>query len=394
MLRKAVGWHRVTWLSAPLLLIILAPAALAQAVTTQQNQTITLRGILSGSLYWQDANFGLGNGQKAQFVATEREAVYGGDVRNMRFTVGISGPEIRPGWRANGTFELDFFGPYVGGGNFSDEQPQPRLRLAYVDLTNGRTTFRVGQAWALTLGNIPVSNTHIGFPLGWGPGGFIGWRFPGAWFMTTLSRQGAPTTTRFSLAVMRGSWQDEGTPGTDDNFSAGERGTPQLEGRLDIAGATWGAYVVGHWDQKEGQGQGGADLTSWVGQVGANVTSGGLTLHGNAHYGKAMGHHFAQITQFGDIQGWGAWVQAGYSLTPTWSLWGYAGTEQPDAADVRASGNDRLKSFLLVPMLRYKSGPYSYSLEWLYNNTTYSTGAATEADLTGNQLAFSVRYDF
>lgn len=390
------------WLAIAVLVAVPTTALLAQAVTTQQNQTITIRGILSGTLYWQDADFGLGNGQKAQYVTAEQTARYGGDVRNMRLTVGINGPEVRTGWRASGTFEIDFFGLFPGatattsGGNFGDEQPVPRLRLAYVDLTNGRTTVRMGQAWALTLGGIPVSNTHIGSPLGWGPGGFIGWRFPGLWLITTLSPQGSARTTRLSLAVMRGSWSDE-PAGADDQFSAGERGTPQLEGRLDFTGRNWGAYVVGHWDSKEGVGPGGDDLSSWVAQVGGTVTRGDLTLLANAHVGRAMGHHFAQIVQLGDIQGWGAWGQVGYNLSPTWSIWGYAGTEQPDEDDVRAAPapfNTRLKSFLIVPMLRFKSGPYSYSVEWLYNTTTYSTGATTEEDRKGSQVAFSVRYDF
>ncbi|HXF95026.1 MAG TPA: hypothetical protein VNI61_02870 [Gemmatimonadales bacterium] len=394
MRRVPVGWL------APLLLVgSLAPPAAAQAVNTQQNQTITIRGILSGTLYAQDANFGLGNGQKAQFVATERDDwVFGGDVRNMRLTLGINGPEVGRGWRANGTFEIDFFGPFVGGGNFSDEQPEPRLRLAYVDLTNGRTTVRVGQAWSLTLGNIPVSTSHIGFPLGWGPGGFIGWRFPGVWFQTTLSRANAPTTTRLWLAVMRGSWQDEGTPGTDDNFSAGERSAPQLEGRLEFSARNWGAYLVGHVDSKDSINAAGDDLTSWAVEGGYRLTRGDLTLHGNVHVGRGMGHHFAQIVQFGDIQGWGGWVQAGYNLSPRWSLWGFVGYEQPNEDDVRAAvplaNTPRLKSLLVVPMLRYASGPYSVGLEWLYNTTTVATGATTEEDRKGNQILASVRYDF
>ncbi len=156
----------------------------------------------STALYGQDADFLTGNGQRAEFAAVERgNWDMGGDVRNLRLTLGVNGPEVKRGWRANGTLELDFFGSFVVSGNFSDEQPQPRLRLAYVDLTNGRTTLRFGQAWSLSLGNIPVSTTHIGFPLGWGSGGFVGWRFPGVWLIKTLSAANATTTTRASIAV-------------------------------------------------------------------------------------------------------------------------------------------------------------------------------------------------
>lgn len=385
----------VRWLSVLVFVAFLAPSISAQAVNTQQNQTIRISGIMSGTLYAQDANFGLGNGQKAQYVDTERDDwVFGGDVRNMRLTLGISGPEVSRGWRANGTFEIDFFGPFAAGGNFGDEQPLPRLRLAYVDLTNGRTTVRVGQAWSLTLGNIPQSTSHIGFPLGWGPGGFIGWRFPGVWFITTLSAPRAATTTRLSLALMRGSWSDE-PGGPDDQFNAGERGGPQIEGRLDFSTRTWSAYVVAHVDPKDSINAAGDDLTSWAAEGGFSTTRGDLTLQGNLHIGTGMGHHFAQIVQFGDIQGWGAWGQVGYNLNNRWSLWGYVGTEQPDEDDVRAAGATRLKSFLIVPMLRYKSGPYSLGVEWLYNTTTVDpAGPVTEQDLKGNQILASVRYDF
>src|SRR6266540_980544 len=245
MLRKTVGSLAAAGL---LVSIAVPPPTVAQQVTTGQNVTITLHGIFSGTLYGQDADFLTGNGQRAEFAAVERgNWDMGGDVRNLRLTLGVNGPEVKRGWRANGTLELDFFGSFVVSGNFSDEQPQPRLRLAYVDLTNGRTTLRFGQAWSLSLGNIPVSTTHIGFPLGWGSGGFVGWRFPGVWLIKTLSAANATTTTRASIAVMKNSWSDE-SGANSDPFSAGERGSPQLEGRLDVSRRNTSAYVVGHID--------------------------------------------------------------------------------------------------------------------------------------------------
>lgn len=380
---------------AAVLSLTLAAPAVAQQVTTTQNVTITVHGIFSGSLYAQDADFLTGNGQRAEFPSVERNNWdMGGDVRNLRITLGIAGPEVRRGWRANGTIEMDFFGAFVGAGNFADEQPEPRLRLAYVDLTNGRTTWRFGQAWSLTLGNVPVSTSHIGFPLGWGSGGFVGWRFPGVWFIKTLSAPNARTTTRASIAVMKNSWSDE-SGAASDPFSAGERGSPQLEGRLDVSTRGWSGYVVGHVDSKDNP-----TITSTLLEVGASTTKGDWSLAGNAHTGKAMAHQFAQQLQFGDIKGWGAWAQAGYNVNATWSVWGYFGLEHPDEGDARAAaqacvaGFPCLKSWLAVPMIRYKSGPYAAGLEWMYAEVTVGPTATTEAKRKGNQVAVSVRYDF
>jgi hypothetical protein len=394
------------WWACALLFSLLVPrtAIHTQEVKLGTDASLTIRGILSGTLFVQDSRFGLGNGQQANFVTEELEGWWhGGDVRNMRLTFEFRGPEIAgSNWRANANFEADLFGGFNGAGNFGDEQPLPRLRLAYADLTNGRTTIRIGQAWALTLGNIPVSTSHIGFPLGWGSGGFIGWRFPGIFLIQNLSPADARTKMQLQFAMMRGSWVDEQTA---DQPSAGEAGTPQFEARLNvdgqIEGGTWGFYAVGHWDQKdlnnvrpEGAPEPEEnDLDSWALQAGARYQSGAFTLHGNAYTGQAMAHHFAHIIQFGDIAGWGAWAQAGIDVTNRWSLWLYGGTDNPDDEEV-GGANDRLGSVLLVPMLRFRLGGYQFGLEWLYNRTEYRLEGGSTEDRTGNQFALSARYDF
>src|SRR5207248_9042333 len=59
--------------------------------------------------------------------------------------------------------------------------PMRRVVRPFVDLSNGRTTLRIGQYWAPLFGEtgsfIPVSLAHIAFPLGLGAS-MIGWRFP------------------------------------------------------------------------------------------------------------------------------------------------------------------------------------------------------------------------
>src|SRR5690606_1966936 len=142
---------------------------------------------------------------------------------------------------------MDFFGGFAGAGAFGDEQPNPRLRSAWVELSDGPTALRVGQDWSLTLGNIPVSTSHIGFPLGWGSGGFIGWRFPGIWLSRDLAGRRSELRPRLELAVLANSWSDAVNP---ELPNAGHAGTPQIEARLELGpgGDEWSAYVAGHWD--------------------------------------------------------------------------------------------------------------------------------------------------
>jgi len=385
-------------LVAVVALAALTAPALAQDVKTTQGVTITFHGIVNGTFFAQDADFGLGTGQKANYVTLERAHwIHGGDARNTRLSVALAGPEISKGWRGSGTVELDFFGTFAGAGAFADEQPQPRLRLAFADLTNGRTTLRIGQDWDLLLGNIPVSTSHIAFPLGHGSGGFVGWRFPQVRLMKTLSAPGARATTRFQLAMLAGSWSNDN--GTDTAASAGERAGPQIEGRFDYTTAKWGTYVVAHFDNKVNPG-----FASYMVEVGANTTRGDLTLQGNAYIGTGMAHHIAQIVQFGDFKGWGAWGQIGYALNSKWSVWGFYGTDRPDstqlfnAALVTEAGNAailpaarRFSSWTFTPMIRYKpAGPYSVGVEWLHNEVKLGSGDI----LSGNQILLSTRFDF
>ncbi len=385
------------WLAA---VVVIPATALAQDVKTTQGVAITLRGIVDATFFAQDADFALGTGQKANYVSLELPKwIHGGDARNTRFTLALAGPEVSKGWRGNATAELDFFGTFAGAGAFGDEQPQPRLRLAYADLTNGRTTLRIGQDWDLLLGNIPVSTSHIAFPLGHGSGGFVGWRFTQVRFMKTLSAPTARTTTRVQLALLSGSWSND--LGSDTSISAGERAGPQVEGRFDYSTPKWSAYLVGHVDNKVNP-----NISSYMIELGANTTRGDLTLQGNAYYGKGMAHHIAQIVQFGDFKGWGAWLQAGYALNTKWSVWGFYGTDRPDSTELaslplagvtEAGGASiavaarRFSSWTFTPMIRFKpAGPYSVGLEWLHNEVKLGSGNI----LSGNQVLLSTRFDF
>jgi hypothetical protein len=393
-----------------------APALAQQPqVRPGAQSTITVRGFVSSTAFLQDNVFGFGNGQNAAWAGlagpgqTNPETnqwILSADVRNTRLGLDFRGPPIGGGWSVNGTLEMDFFGGFANPGATGDEQPLPRLRLAFADLARGGTTLRIGQAWSPLFGYVPASVSHLGFPLGYGSAGKIGWRFPGIFLYQNLT-EGEGTRAQIQIAAMRGSWAG---PGNNlDHLSAGETsGFPQLQGKLDLSGRTaggtqWGAYAVAHYDQKDlrpyGADAPGTKLDGTAFSGGLRVVPGPVTLHGSAYSGKAVGQHLAHITQFGDIRGWGAWAQAGFAFNPSWSAWTYYGVDRPDedkVIGVFPTQASRLNNQLSTLMLRYASGPYQMGVEWLRAETEWSLppGPPASQTATGNQYSFSIIYSF
>ncbi|HEX6938580.1 MAG TPA: hypothetical protein VF158_04160 [Longimicrobiales bacterium] len=394
---------RPSWtgaLSAVLLAVGAPAAARAQRVEPGEEETITIRGFVSATLFVDDKFFALSNGQSALWAdlpeLEEDEWFHGGDVRNTRVGLDFDGPVLFGDWRARATIEVDFFGGFTGTGAFSDEQPNLRLRLAYADLTNGRTTVRIGQMWSPTFGYAPESLSHIGFPLGWGAGGLIGWRFPGIFLYHDITNDEG-LDVHLQLAAFRGSWSDELLP---DDVSAGEATLmPQLEARVGIGrsperGTTWEAFVAGHIDHKDRSGPGDDsdfELDGWAFNGGFRVRPGRFTLLGNGYVGEAIGQLFAQILQFGDFEGWGIQGQVGYDIARDWSVWAFYGIDDPDDDDEDLL---RLDNQIIAAMLRYRVRQYAIGLEWFRAMTDHRLAFDDERDVNGNQFALSVRYDF
>lgn len=385
---------------------------------------LVIRGFLSASVFAQDQNFAFGNGQNTEWPIppefTRDKWFSGGDVRNTRLTLAMNGPKVSKtsDWKLGGALEMDFFGGFNGTGGFSEQQPVPRLRLAYADIGNARTTIRVGQYWSPLFGFtsnaaasvVPVSTSHIAFPLGYGSG-MPGWRFPGIFLYQTLTPKDAPVATELQVAVMRGSWDRciGGTvngecPQANSNItslSAGNAGWPQLEARVNLSGkmdkGTWGFYVVGHYDEKDLSGANASTsddkLDGWIGELGAKLQIGGLLIHGSFHTADSAGQQFTTISQFGDIKSTGGWIQAGYDFTPNWGVYGFYAIDDPDDDDalLALANAARLKNQIFSGMLRWKTGPYSLGLEYL--NAKLESGTA-KTETKGNQVILSALYNF
>jgi hypothetical protein len=402
----------------------LAAALSAQATVALGGAgTLTFKGFISVTAFAQDQNFTFGNGQNAEFPAgadCKVDCWFGGaDIRNTRLTMVFDGPKVVSDWKVGGTLEMDFFGGFNGTGAFSGQQPVPRLRLAFIDFTNGSTTIRMGQQWAPLFGNVAVSLSHIAFPLGYGSAGDIGWRFPGLFIYQKLTPKDAAVSADLQFAVMSGSWNSPSSPGTPliDYGSAGNASWPQFELRANVGGkagdkGTWSFYLVGHIDEKDLSGAGASGcgtppaanpcgpagtrndkLTGSAVEVGAKFQLGPVLIQGNGYTGHAIGQQFGMLTQFGRIQGQGGWAQIGFDLTKNWGLFGFWGIDDPKNSDVlKAVGAaGRMKNMMYAGLLRWKSGPLAFGFEYMH--AELRTGAL-EVKTPGTQLALSALYNF
>lgn len=397
-----------SWLGLAATVTVLGGAgqvAAQQQVKLSEGSTLTISGFINASFYNNRGLFdGFSQGQSAEWANAASVGIdqgsMDGDIRNTRIRFDFAGQPVIGKWTPKATLEADFFGAFNGVPPFGDEQPQLRARHAFVDLTNGRTTLRIGQFWSPMFGEVPVSLTHIAFPLGYGATGMIGWRFPGVFLYHDLT-PGKPLTVQLQVAVMKGSG-----PIVNAGIGSGEASAvPQFETRFNLAkklgGANWSGYVVFHEDNKDLNGigvQGGA-LNGWGFETGHAVTSGKITVHGNYYFGHNLGQQFAHITQGagapatspqGRIQGWGAWAQAGYDFTPRWSFWFYYGMDQPNSSKyLQTNGAVLLRqlSHDTDALIRFRAGRYAAGLEYFRAITRWNVGTRT-----ADQYALSVLY--
>src|SRR6266566_7343906 len=213
-----------------------------QVVKLGEGETLTISGFINASFFNDRGVFGaFGQGQNAEWAAQVQPGVsqgfMDGDVRNTRIRFEFAGQPVMGKWAPKGVIEADFFGAFNGVPPFGDEQPQLRGRLLYADLTNGRSTLRIGQYWSPLFAEVPVSLSHIAFPLGYGATGMIGWRFPGIFWYQDLSAAGKPMAMQLQVAVMKASGPavgaiDNASPDLIGNGEAS--GLPQLEARLNL----------------------------------------------------------------------------------------------------------------------------------------------------------------
>jgi hypothetical protein len=384
-----------------------------EPVTTSNKGKLTVKGFVNATFFAQDAQFTFGDGQNAEFPNPVRALgddpwFIDGDVRNTRVNLTWEGPTGANIPKLGAQVEIDFFSAAGQGaastlGGFGNAQAIPRIRLAHADIALGPGTFKLGQAWSPWFGLVPVSTSRFAFPLGYGSAGGGGWRFIGLWYVMPLTPKDAALGATLTIAVMRNVWPGAANLNPPNQGSAG---VPQLEGRIDLTGKAgknaWNAYVTGHFDQKDLDGRGDAmgseSLTGWGVKGGAKIQAGPLMVQAEGHVGRAMGHQFSAITQFGDIGSWGAWGQVGFDATPNFGIFAFFGIEDPNDDDLptmfgEGAAAARLRNIQMAGLVRYKVGAYQLGLEYIRDTLDFRDGMG-ETDVTGQQIALSAFYGF
>jgi len=384
------------------ILLLTAIVIRAQNVVPGGTETIKLKGFISFTTFFQDQSFKFGNGQKAAWAnppQLNNKWFSGFDIRNSRLTMIFNGKKKEnQKWTYGGALEFDMFGGYVGSSLFAAQMPMPRVRLAYMDLVHENIRIRLGQAWTPMFGNVPVSMTHIAFPLGYGNAGLVGWRFPGIYVYTGLNDKSSPVKIRMDIGLFAGSWNG---PGSNTNFlTGGNFGSPQAEVKFNFVANNWSAYVVGHYDQKDLDSITGNTkdiLTGSALEFGAKYHSGGFLLQGNIYSGKNIGQQFGALTQVQsinkDLRSVGAWGQIGYMLSKKVGVYFFYGFEDVNKDDTLALfANPRTHHDLMNFTLKYVlDKQMSLGFDYMNSDLTYG---ASDSHVKGNQIALSALYKF
>ena len=374
---------------------------------TAPGVSIALHGFASTTAFSQNKSFIFGNGQNAEFPKPGSHGSLSGiDVRNTRFWLDVAGAKFTQNWSGGARIEMDFFGGYNGTGAFSQQQPIPRLRQAYLSLTNpaSGTTIKIGQQWDLMfpIDNLPGSPTHIAFPLGLGTG-IVGWRFPGFVVMQDLSEAGSGTQWRLDVGVFNGSWSG---PGDNDDFETAGNVSfhPQVQARIHFESGDWLAYASHTWAKNELAGIGNTTPTPIQNsvfssglQIGANWHPANWTVAAGAYTGKGMGQIFGNLVQFGDISENGGYLSVGYRFTPCWSAHTFFGYSRSDRKDLNQwlghGAVGRLKNHQSALSVEYAAGSYKFGMEYLHDTLGTIKGMGNSST-NGSQLSLSALYSF
>jgi hypothetical protein len=350
------------------------------------------------------------NGDVPLFAAAAGPGHSGMTARQSRLGVRVTGATLGSA-RVTGVVEGDFFGGYPALG-IGDNMGVFRLRLASARLDWARGSLVVGQDWMIFAPVNPLSISSAGIPL-FAAGGNPWSRLPqvrGEWKTRTVLLQGgvlAPQTGDFNAAFFY-------QPG-----SGALSETPFLQGRAAFTVANFAASkkaatigVSGHFGRSRVTAPVDREVDSnglavdFVLPLGTRVT-----VQGEAFTGTNLGGFQAGVFQglvadgaIADPGGTpvldgpraldttGGWVQVTAAVTPSVTVHGGFGTDDPDDADFLTATRreSRLENTAIAFGFQHRASAHvSWGLEYRRLETTYLIAGGRDATHVNAGLTFS-----
>lgn len=379
------------------------------ASSSDSGITFGIHGFVAVSAFWQDRSYLFGNGVSAVVPAVgpgKSANISGFDVRNTRVMLDVKGLALG-NWGLTGRVGIDFAGGHNGSTAFSGQQPTPRLRTAYVRLTNADfgATVTIGQQWDLmtAYAGPMTSLTHIYFAPS-STVGTINWRYPGVTYAQTLGELTPGAQWKLELGVFSGNWNG---PGSTTNFeTAGNSGfRPQVEARLGARASDWNAGLAVHYSREHFRDVSGLpaafkgdNIDSWGVQLSGGWTPGLWSLKGAVYTGNALAVTSSAMGQFGDIDETGGWVQLGYEFIENWTVYVAESGVWLGKGDVSTwiGAKGRIKQRNSVVDIIYDNGTFGYGIEWMHSvlHSLPPGSGSGEVRTPGNQLSVSTIYRF
>jgi len=327
-------------------------------------------------------------GKQDEFNLTARETRLGAD---------ITAPDVTD-WSVSGKVEIDFY----GGG--SENSPNPRLRLAYLDIAHRRTSIRAGQDWDAFITVMPRMVNFSSLA----DAGALGLRRPQA-RITYTARIKQETALTAKLGVSRTIGRDIDGGGQDDGSAAGyptlqanlALETPGLAGRRVIVGLSGhsGTERVNAYTDDSGREPVAVpekeyDTWSAIGSLLFPLSS-RLHLHGTVWRGENLDAYFGGIGQGINprartgIAAQGGWAQMVLCATEKLHLHAGYGLDDPDSDDL--SSDDRTRNELFFGSAFYTLGHgVTLAAEYSHMTTSYKDNAAAR----NNRIHLAMMYHF
>lgn len=329
--------------------------------------------------------------------ASGKEDEFNFTARETRVGLNLAVPEV-DGLRMTGRIETDF---YSGA---SENSPNIRLRLAYVDLEKGAWAVRAGQDWETFIVAIPriVNFSYLA------DAGALGLRRPQV-RLTRMVKVSDTTKLVAKIAAARTIGQDIDGGGQDDGAAAGYPSaqaalvleTAGIAGRRTVLGLsghagteTVAAYTVDGADGPVVVEEKEYDSWSLIGSLILPVSP-TLQLQGAIWVGENLDNYFGGIGQGinpalqAAIRAEGGWAQLVYQPTATWNLNAGYGLDRPEEDDL--SAGYRAENELWFGSMFYRlTDAVTLAAEYSHLTTSYLEGE----DAKNNRVQGSVIFVF